>query len=741
MEFAFVYMMGKTYNACIADLELIIKENLYSINSIVVAYTAETQQYVEQFREETKSKKWVDPDFFLINENHQVDCIKTLTEVFSSIYSSGKKVIFHSSGGLNYIKDTALIALNSVSKGDFIVCNSQKQSMDFVDVSHPEILPIRLEKDPEHSEIKSVESIFKEQGTQWIKVNPKKECDDFILYCEKNHIHLPRRYLSNVKINNLTFDLIWNDGYNRLNYLICFNTEEYKRKTQPRNTQDKDPLWEKEAIAQRSDMKKQIVSYAKFAVSKDENNQMSDKKCYGIFAEKKDKEIFECDVNDKGKGLSYGPFYLIKDKDKLNKEIINVFSTKVQEAGSADNIVKVKNNTLITILGSNDVPTINLIEHYKSRVKEIVLCKTSDNQMNYLFNQIKKSFSVAQGYPRLVALNSDITLRNLFQNLQLDSDNVHDVIVNTTPGAKSMGSMLSLWAIKNGFNIWSMDQSNNRLACLNKDDFEEQYTAIDIMKSSKIVVDGQRPTVSDLGEEDKQFIQIVLRILKFWKDHGSNWDICDYSPKEVQLNDGIYAFSQRKGKYFLKCPNGDVMKFPFDHKSMTLKGDLMEAIAAVAIENAGALYVHSQVKLPYKKDLQETLDKKEIKKREKEHLPTANVKAARREIDVIATWKAHHISIECKAQVYGPIKYPDKQIELEDLAFTVDSQSSPFSRMTTPLLVLQDKLGHDFIVPKSLESMTVYILDWNDLCDPVATASIIDKAVISKSTTKPTKRP
>lgn len=78
---------------------------------------------------------------------------------------------------------------------------------------------------------------------------------------------------------------------------------------------------------------------------------------------------------------------------------------------------------------------------------------------------------------------------------------------------------------------------------------------------------------------------------------------------------------------------------------------------------------------------------------------------------------------------------------MEDLAFTVDSQSSPFSRMTTPLLVLQDKLGHDFIVPKSLESMTVYILDWKDLCDPVATASIIDKAVISKSTTKPTKRP
>lgn len=107
------------------------------------------------------------------------------------------------------------------------------------------------------------------------------------------------------------------------------------------------------------------------------------------FCRKKDKEIFECDVNDKGKGLAYGPFYLIKDKDKLNKEIINVFSTKVQEAGSADNIVKVKNNTLITILGSNDVPTINLIEHYKSRVKEIVLCKTSDNQMNYLFNQIK----------------------------------------------------------------------------------------------------------------------------------------------------------------------------------------------------------------------------------------------------------------------------------------------------------------------------------------------------------------
>lgn len=70
---------------------------------------------------------------------------------------------------------------------------------------------------------------------------------------------------------------------------------------------------------------------------------------------------------------------------------------------------------------------------------------------------------------------------------------------------------------KNGFNIWSMDQSNNRLACLNKDDLEEQYTAIDIMKSSKIVVDGQRPTVSDLGEEDKQFIQIVLRILKFGK--------------------------------------------------------------------------------------------------------------------------------------------------------------------------------------------------------------------------------
>lgn len=81
--------------------------------------------------------------------------------------------------------------------------------------------------------------------------------------------------------------MIWNDGYNRLNYLICFNTEEYKRKTQPRNTQDKDPLWEKEANAQRSDMKKQIVSYAKFAVSKDENNQMSDKKCYGILQKKR----------------------------------------------------------------------------------------------------------------------------------------------------------------------------------------------------------------------------------------------------------------------------------------------------------------------------------------------------------------------------------------------------------------------------------------------------------------------
>lgn len=53
--------------------------------------------------------------------------------------------------------------------------------MDFVDVSHPEILPIRLEKDPEHSEIKSVESIFKEQGTQWIKVNPKKSA--MILFC------------------------------------------------------------------------------------------------------------------------------------------------------------------------------------------------------------------------------------------------------------------------------------------------------------------------------------------------------------------------------------------------------------------------------------------------------------------------------------------------------------------------------------------------------------------------------
>lgn len=748
-KFVFFFLLGKTFNACPFDLEYVIRNQIYDIDKVLVGITEDTANSKDLCRDLVKSSAGIEPDFIELPYD-QRESLELFRNQFKDFYEKNYKVILHSEGGLNYHKDSALIALNEISKGDCIVCNATKEFDDLIDVSNTEELPLRVVKKYENSDIKSVKEILKDQKVSWKTCSKKDVKDDFLVFCKKNKIELPVQYLSNVRINNFDFDLIWNDGTNRLNYMLCLNKASYISTTGISSVDLKNlPSEERKSVESlRENMKLQVVSYGKFAVAKDENNLMSDKKCYGIFASKLDKEKFDCDVKTKGKGIGFGSFSSISKNairlSRLKKEIKKIFSSNNAVMSFSRKNITVYSDTLITIYSSrNEVPALNLIEHYKNRVKHVILCHTNDGETIESLKKVKTIFSPENGYPEIASFPSDITLSNLLVNLKPENNDISNIIVNTTPGTKGMGSMLGIWAFKYGFNIWSMKQAESLLTCLNNNEVpSEPYLGIDLISLPKLIVDGQRPTVNEWNTEEKNFIKILIKILFKLKQENKDWSPAT-KKVEVFLDDGVYVLENDRC-YKITKPNGKIVRFPSNGFSKTLKGDLIEALATVALENAGAMYVHSRIKLPYKKNTQEHQDN-----RLRDQNPNAkaeDLKAARREIDVIATWKSHHISVECKAQNYGPVSYKGgKTISVEDLALTVDSQGSPFTNLTISFLVLSDKTDangevHEYIDPIASKAKRVYVLDWKDLCDKDITAEIIDRGTSEKSSTikKPT---
>lgn len=179
--------------------------NLYCIDKVLLSCTNATKQNAAELEKSIKEKYNISTSLFNTDDNE---------EDFDNAIKSSEKIMFYASGGQNF--SVAQSVFNLYKEISYLVI-SERQNISVFD----------LENNYEHRSIpffnlKTPEELISDHsGITIEKENSPSQLIEFLKY---HNIKLPSGIirdcaLENVKINGIHYDLVWNDGSDRLVFL------------------------------------------------------------------------------------------------------------------------------------------------------------------------------------------------------------------------------------------------------------------------------------------------------------------------------------------------------------------------------------------------------------------------------------------------------------------------------------------------------------------------------------------
>lgn len=761
--------------------------NLYSIDKLLLSYTAATKQNAEDLEKEFKEKANFAIELFNKDNND---------EEFENAIKNAEKVMFLSSGGQNFsVAETICEHYKDIS---YVISSDRKEVAIFnLDDNYAlKTIPFSKLKTPE-------ELIAAHPGITIEMESSPSQLNNFLKYY---NITLPAGFirnsaLVNVKINGVHCDLVWNDGSNRLVLLTDFTRFDVNSKETAINLK-KDLLKAVEKIVSTSQssnnkelrqellavveetvdskngedilnlqrtftqiLKKyncqsnfvkeigKVIGNTKKVIRQDLTriastkegkglHELYDRRWYVVCANEKD--IQHIKLESRGKMTPFKPYGLFKNQNGnllfgLGPDHIKFTTQNLRRAltqlikKDEDNelqdvtTIKIASDTLIIALGSDITATVNAtIAHRKNnKIKNVIIVATvNDSEIQELADNTKDYFEKIGLHTQI--LPTDINGSNILKSLVKESS-ATNVNVNITPGSKGQTASLSYWAAKNEALIWSILTRTAQLKCISdksKDSEEFLVEACDIKDYLKILYP-YADLFRDDTEDEKKFMSLLLKQMKACLNENKKW---------VQVWDEKFKFSAGGITLSFRRSRDDT------HYSSN-KGS-----------NSGTFILKDENKNVFTYEVDggdwfESLTSQALREagchyayartrlpfeeKLQEKLEKNYQDVFRLDMDSIASWHGVHVMVSCKAQELGS----HNATPLDRVAVEAQDVTASLNRFAIPVVCYLYKGDtSQFISEEDNKKKTIPVIDWKDLCQSEKLREILENARLNKST-------
>lgn len=711
MSFTYISYVGNQTEGIVSSIETCLaakddkEQQLFDIQKIFFLYSEATKEHALNLAETYKNKNFYVDTVLSTRESSKETLINA---------SKNSRVIFNLSGGQNF-----QVALT--------ICENHNNIDYFVTTDRNKIIVINLSK--EYSvktiPIEKLKSADELLSVHDYKAIPEKSSSPLCEFLRLNNIRLPEGEirdgaLENVNINGIHYDLVWNDGSNRLAFLTDFteksqNKEERQHLTrtacskQGKGLQDLFDRGWYVICGSATD-----IQHIKF----ESRGKITTYKRYGHFSGDQFKTGFKPDPKEKIQRKN--------PTEELSEFLKKIFLNKPNESFKKKT-VSVESDTLIIALGNDITVTLNAVLTHKKEhnIKNVIMLATSYDPLIKEYSEAVQKYFNEKGLNTTI-FKTDINASNIIQGV-IKKENAENVLVNVTPGSKGQGAALSYWSVLNGADAWSIETSHSQLKCINNPSKEGKnfgVIACDIRDYFKILYPFKKELFEEDTEKDKKFMSLLLEQMRCCIKDNVEWN--KLSVKGESLSSGnitlkldqsiIYKSGEnycKKGKYSITDDKGNTYFYRFDG------GDWFESLTAQALREAGCQFVYARTRLPFEEKLQNKMQ------------GWFENDVFRIDMDAIASFHGVHFLVSCKSQTLG-----DKKANpIDEVAREAQDVAASINRFCVPVVCYLNKNNKDeFILPEDKKKKAIPIIDWKELCQPAKLRDILENARRSYST-------
>ena len=694
MAFSFVSLVGNTNDSVVNMIDNLRTIKSFDIADVFLIYTAKTKAGADSISV-IVANKYPEMVIHLIETGYTRETVeKSLNGIIDYVRENKRGFIFSTNGGLAYM---VAIIVDYIKKSGINGCvfsdaDGDQCVTDIVSfktsVFRRKLLPVRE---------KTVEEILQEEGSNYEIIESK---NNLIQFCSRKSIRLPKNCLHSVKIGETVYDLVWNNGSNRLNYLKVFDVLK---------------LPSEKLKAARAVQLEELRDYINF-----QNKHLSNKQCFGFFAQQIDSERFTIETKGYGISLGYGH---IGDTPSFNDEylrekLIKFFSPEdpsLQNINSREFVIN--DETVVLAMDLKEILNMNLIESYKGSVKHILFCVSGEKLLRKTALYIENHISNRNGYPQIDFYYTDPFCSDIFENLSI-APGASNISVNVTPGTKGQTAVLTLWGNKNQLSVCTIDKGI--IKSVNDISFAQvKYIAVDPLSLPSM--QGKVLDSLDMhSEEYEKFFSTFIRILENWAVRDEDWKLDSRgtsSPYNTDLEDGTYIYERDVGyledkmycMYTITTPSGERLSYPKElvENEQVRDGDFYEALIAYLFKvKAETSHCYSHIRLGYSDKVNDRIVKKG---------------GFRTDIDVLFSKGSNYFVCECKAQSCGKVKYANQNgitnLTNHKIAKKVQTVATNVGDFVIPMIVFLNNSKDKTQI--SVNGVPVFILTWRDFfkCD------------------------
>ena len=349
----------------------------------------------------------------------------------------------------------------------------------------------------------------------------------------------------------------------------------------------------------------------------------------------------------------------------------------------APTVCPVDSDSLVLMLGDDMTPTLNAIASH--RLPHVVLCHTNDERQRERARRLTTCVKHLPGIARISLLATDITGSNLPQALVPESG-AHNVHVNITPGTKGHSVFLTLWSMRHGFGVWSLDKAAVRMLA-------PGTGSLPLRACDPLLLRQDYPAASSRDMTSrKELYDVLLCQMRACLEENKDWLL-----REVHAGGYGKQWLDAEKAWRITTPAGKI----FVYKETG--GEWLEGLTAHALRQAGACHVHERVRIPW-----------ERAEERQQHQGSF-----RMDMDVIGVWKSVHFLVSCK----GTTKQT-KMPAAEECAQMAQS----LGRFALPLLC---HLGVNHWRMETMRNgkAAVAYFGWRELCRPECLRAILDEVL------------
>lgn len=479
--------------------------------------------------------------------------------------AEGGRIFFNIDGGLNYLIADCVIAL-------------RKYRPVFIQSSEMRTLALdtetgSVERLPDVDRL-SVQEILALQGVAWSRAETSSQ---LVQWCRQQEIALPEGSETNITIDGITFDLAWNPGSNRINFM-------------------KDMRYLPADSTKRLAQERSLVNWA---ADRKRSGQIYDRRVYAVVSDEKTEHRLQSESG--GKIEVCGGKREFGEHSPLRGKLKKIFSRAAVFKDSPETLkpqkqkaeAPLEDGTLIVSVGSNIVPTLTALRSHKAR--HAVLCCTRELEERAKRIREEKEFFGLESV-RIVQTTVE---GNHLENLLPAPEEGARVSINITPGTKGQGAMLAWWGCRHECSVWSIDNRKGLCVPLFAPHGEQPVKVVPCDMETRFRMEGvSLRGHGELSQEDRRLYSAMLTFMRAALDEGRDADVMKKS-----VSAGGMTLHAAGGKEWILAGNGE--EFRFSRKG----GEWLEKLAAAALEEAGFSTVWYRIRFSWPADVEEKIRK------------------------------------------------------------------------------------------------------------------------------------